>query len=399
MGELRAQLDGIDSQQVAERLLEFVKVESPTGAEEPASRFFAQYLQQIGLEVATYEAAPGRSNVVGKLSGSGGGPTLVLNGHLDTIPAHGCVSPEIREGKVWGRGTEDMKGGLVAAAEAVRWLKDSGARLKGDVYVVGVVGHETPAGKKEGPIYFQKQIQSGTIRPDAVIILEGPRKIWAASLGYAAISIRIRAKHPSLHTFTVPVRENPIFSMGKVISLLDAANERMAHETPHPLCGRGFVQLGMVRGGDYVTRVALEVALVGTWSWTPIWNVSSVRQELERIASEVSQSSGLEVLIDMEATREPFETAASEPIVTAMQEAERKLTGQPGEVIGSALVSDAHFYRNDCNVPTIYYGPAYQTSHSDREFLSIADLTRLTKLCVLTAVEFCGEAPGNQEGI
>jgi acetylornithine deacetylase/succinyl-diaminopimelate desuccinylase-like protein len=397
MVELKAQLDGIDSQKIAERLLEFVKVESPTGAEDPASQFYAEYLQQIGLEVAIYAAAPGRSNVVGRLAGSGGGPTLVFNGHLDTIPPHGCVAPEIRDGKVWGRGTEDMKGGLVAAAEAVRWLKHSGVRLKGDIYVVGVVGHETPVGKKEGPIYFRNQIQSGAIRPDAVIILEGPRKIWAASLGYAAISVHIRAKHPSLHTFTVPVLENPIFAMGKIISLLDAVNERYANENPHPLCGRGFVQLGMVHGGDYVTRVAEEVVLVGTWSWTPVWNVKSVRKELEKIAAVVSQSSGLEITINMEATREPFETAASERIVVAMQEAERKLTGNPGEVIGSALVSDAHFYRNDCNVPTIYYGPAYQSSHSDHEYLGIADLSRLTKLCALTAIEFCGEAPERQE--
>lgn len=393
MRDLKPQLDRIDPQQLAERLLEFVKVESPTGAEGPASRFFADYLREIGLEVATYEAAPGRHNVVGRLPGRGGGPTLVLNGHLDTIPAHGCVPPEIREGSVWGRGTEDMKGGLVAAAEAVRWLRDSHIRLKGDVCVVGVVGHETPAGKKEGPIYFRNQIQSGAIRPDAVIILEGPRKIWAASLGYAAISVRIRANHPSLHTFTVPLRENPIFAMGQVISRLDDANQRMAQETPHPLCGRGFVQLGMVHGGDYVTRVAEEVVLTGTWSWTAIWNAGSVRKELEKIAGEVSQNSGLEVAVDLEATREPFETAASEPIVTSMREAERKLTGQPCEIIGSALVSDAHFYRNECNVPTIYYGPAYQTSHSNHEHLSIADLTRLAKLCVLTAVEFCGEAP------
>jgi acetylornithine deacetylase/succinyl-diaminopimelate desuccinylase-like protein len=394
MSETKGQLEAINSQALAERLLEFVKVESPTGAEEPASRFFVQYLRQIGLEAAMHEAAPGRSNVVGRLAGSGEGPTLVFNGHLDTIPPHGCVSPRIGEGKVWGRGCEDAKGGLVAAAEAARWLKDSGLRLKGDIYIVAVVGHETPVGKKEGPLYFRKQIQSGEIRPDAIIILEGPPKIWAASLGYSAIRICIRAKRPSVHTFTVPVRENPIFGMGKVISLLDAVNERLSREPAHPLCGHGFVQLGMVHGGDYVTRVAEEVALLGTWSWTSQWNAGLVRQELQRIADSVSESSGLEVTIEMEATREPFETSASERVVIAMQEAERKLTGQPGEVIGSAVVGDAHFYRNDCNVATIYYGPALQTFHSDHESLTIDDLSHLTKLCALTAIEFCGEASG-----
>ena len=309
MQDFSTQLDAIDSQALAERLLEFVKVESPTGAEDPASEFYARYLQQIGLEVATYEAAPGRRNVVGRLAGAGGGSTLVLNGHLDTIPPHGCVAPEIRDGQVWGRGTEDMKGGLVAGAEAVRWLKDSGPRLRGDVYVVGVVGHETPVGKKEGPLCFRAQIKSGAIKPDAVIILEGFRKIWAASLGYAAFSLRIFANHPTLHTFTVPLRENPIFWMGKVISALDAVNVRLAAESPQPGCGHGFVQLGMVHGGDYVTRVADQVALTGTWSWTPQYNLDSVRQEFERIADVVRQGSGLRVEITMEATREPFEIA------------------------------------------------------------------------------------------
>jgi len=390
MKNLIDQLGAFNLNALAERLLEFVKVESPTGREGPASRFYARYLEEIGMEVAQHETAPERSNVVGRIRGSGRGPTLVFNGHLDTIPPHGCVSPEIREGKVWGRGSEDMKGGLVAAAEAVRWLKDSGLQLKGDVYIVAVVGHETPVGKKEGPIHFRNQIRSGEISPDAIVILEGPQKIWTASLGYAAIRIRIAARNPSAHTFTVPLRSNPIFWMGEIIVALERMNERLAQEAPHPLCGHGFINLGMLHGGDYVTRIPSECVVTGTWSWTPQWNAPLVRKELEDLAESIRHQSGLEVAVEMEATREPFETSATERIVVAMQEATRQLTGRPGEVIGMALVSDAHFYRNDCSVPTVYYGPGYQTAHSDHECLSIADLTHLTRLCALTAAEFCG---------
>jgi len=391
MLDIKGKLESLNPTALVERLLEFIRVESPTGQEGAAGDYYARHLKEIGMEVTLDEVAPRRNNVRGRLQGTGQGPTLVLFGYLDTVPSFGCVSPCVKDGKVWGRGAQDMKAGLIAQAEAVRWLKDSGLKLTGDILIVAVVDHETPVGKKMGPMYFRDQILSGQISPDAIINTVGPRKVWIASLGLAIVRLQIQSKYPSAHPYSIPLRENPVFATGQIIHALSEINERLAKEEPDPLCGPSFISLGMVRGGDYPFRLPKEDCIIeGSWSWTSRYSLEMVRRELEGVMAAVSQDTGLKIDLTLEATREPFKTSPTDKVVIATREAERKITGQPGEIFGTPVTGDAHFYRNDCGVPTIYYGPGYETAHSDYERVDITDFVHLTKLLALTAIEFCG---------
>ncbi|MBK5189645.1 MAG: M20/M25/M40 family metallo-hydrolase, partial [Gemmatimonadaceae bacterium] len=102
-------------------------------------------MRALGMEVARYDAAPRRTSVVGRLRGSGGGRSLLLYGHIDTVGIDGMKAPlsgRIREGRMYGRGTYDMKGGVAACLAAVKALVDAGERLAGDVVVVGAADEE-----------------------------------------------------------------------------------------------------------------------------------------------------------------------------------------------------------------------------------------------------------------
>ena len=99
---------------------------------------------------------------------------------MDTIPRGDSEPPELRDGWVVGRGAEDMKGGLVATVHAATALRRAGVRLSSDLWLTGVVGHETPVGKKEGPKRLVERIRAGDIPAAAVIIAEGPHAIWTA---------------------------------------------------------------------------------------------------------------------------------------------------------------------------------------------------------------------------
>ena len=98
----------------------------------------------------------------------------------------------------------------------------------------------------------------------------------------------------------------------------------------------------------------------------------------------------LEITVTLEGEREPFETPREHPVARALDEAARAVTGQAPEVIGMALVGDANLYANEAGVPTVYYGPAYRTAHSDDERVEVAQLLHCAQVYALAALEFCG---------
>ncbi|MEZ4571423.1 MAG: M20/M25/M40 family metallo-hydrolase [Thermomicrobiales bacterium] len=127
----------------------------------------------LGLDVDVREVTPGRNNLYARIPGSGGGPALLLNGHLDTIPLNNCPQPSRDGDRIIGRGATDMKGGMAAILGMVRALQESGIRLEGDLWLTAVVGHEEPEAEKDGPLALIGDINSGRVAADRILIVEG----------------------------------------------------------------------------------------------------------------------------------------------------------------------------------------------------------------------------------
>ncbi len=382
----------IDPEALARDCLAFLKVRSETGQEQPGAELLADLMRQSGWEVCFDEAAPGRSNVVAHLPGQGGGPSLLFNGHVDTIPV-GQSWPPRREGEqIWGRGAEDCKGGLVAMVHAIRALDRAGVRLRGDLWLTAVVGHETPIGQKEGPLHLIRRIREGALRPDAILIVEGPPAIWSMSLGSTGFSIILDAGRPPIHTIHVPFKDNPVRHLARLIDEIDRLDERLSTLPPHPLGGRDRVNLGIASAGDYPNRLPVRLVISGTRRWTPGHTVDEVRAELEEIGERVARAGGLRSSVVLTGSREPFETPASHPLVQALLRAGELANGQAPEIVGMGLVGDANLYVNATGVPTVYYGPAYETAHSDAECVSAAQLANAARIYALAAMGYCGAA-------
>jgi acetylornithine deacetylase len=142
----------IDLDYTRETLVRLIRTNSinPTLApgapgEREIAEWIAASLRSVGLGAEIFEPAPGRTSVLGRLAGSGGGRSLMLNAHCDTVPAGGMAEPfsgAIRDGKVYGRGAFDMKGSLAACMAAAKALVASGAGLRGDVLVAAVADEE-----------------------------------------------------------------------------------------------------------------------------------------------------------------------------------------------------------------------------------------------------------------
>src|SRR5688572_14208291 len=340
--------------------LAYVSVRSETGDEAAGSNFLASMFREQGWEAEEDEAAPGRSNVLTRLPGTGDGPTLLVNGHVDTIPI-GKSWPARRDDEwIWGRGAEDMKAGLVAMVHAAEALQRAGVRLKGDVWLSGVVGHETPVGKKEGPRRLIERIRDGHVRPDAILIAEGPCAIWRASLGSAIFHLMLRAARAPVHTLRVRYVENPVRALGALMAELDRLDTALRERSVRSLAGQEQLNVGMVTAGDYPNRLPIEMRVTGTRRWGPGNTAESVRDELQRLAERAVVASGIEGLsaeVTLEAAREPFETPSDEPLVAALRAAGERVCGERPEEIGLALVGDASLFANELGIPCAYYGP------------------------------------------
>jgi succinyl-diaminopimelate desuccinylase len=388
--------DHINPEAIGQDTLDFVKVKSETGQEQEGCLFFADLLRREGFEVTLDEVEPGRYNVYALIKSRSPQaherPSLMLNGHIDTIPIGRSAPPTAQGDWVIGRGTEDMKGGLVAMAHAASALRKAGLELAGDLWITGVIGHESPAGKKEGPKRLIQHLRSGKMRAGAIIIAEGPCAIWAASLGSTIFTVTITGELGPIHTIKVPYSENPVRWLGELLVEFERLERRFSEVAPHPLCGRERLNVGIVSAGDYMNRLPTTCTVTGTWRWQPGKTHQVVRADLEALCERLASRSGLRVETSFEAAREPFETPGSHPIVQALQEAARIAAGRLPEVIGMGLVGDANFYANDAGVSTVYYGPAHETAHSDYERVSVAQLTHCAKVYAAAAMTYCGVA-------
>jgi len=364
---------------------DFVRVASETGAEGPGSLFLAELLRREGFEPEIDSVEPDRPNVYARMPGSDPrAPALLFNGHTDTIPIGGSSPPAIDGDWVVGRGAEDMKGGLVAMVHAAAAVRRAGIRLGGDVWLTGVIGHETPRGRKEGPRRLIAHLRSGRIRADGIVIVEGPHAIWKASLGSAIFHVDIESPRGIVHTIHVPFRENPACWLGDLLTRLQAVECGFLASEPHPLCGRERINIGQVRGGDYPNRLPTPVTVTGTWRWKPGQTHEEVKRRLEELCADLSKESGLRFSCRFEGNREPFETPDNHRLVESL----RAASGAP--LIGMALVGDGNLYANEAGTPVVYFGPDYRTAHSDDERVSVARLAACARVYAEAMIRYCG---------
>ncbi|NKB67156.1 MAG: M20/M25/M40 family metallo-hydrolase [Candidatus Latescibacteria bacterium] len=382
--------DAVDTEWIARQTQRLVEIPSVTMQEEAVCQYYQEQLEELGLEVDVRPVTSGRNNLYAGLGGQGDGPTLMLNGHLDTIPIGQCW-PCRRDGdRIYGRGSTDMKGGMAAILGAARALLEVGVNLRGRLSLTAVVGHEEVEAAKDGPLALVEDINSGRAACDRIVIVEGPEALWVMSMGSMVFTIKLVSDRGGRHTQYVPLADNPIRHLGDLIGGLDQYQDKLNTGAVHPLAGPERIDLGMARAGDYFNRTAREGLLTGTRRWVPGRTAEEVLAELEAVARPFAEAGGLALEVSMEHQREPFETRQDDPAVLAAMRAHKSVAGNEAQCIGMRIVGDANLYVNGSGVPTFYYGPSNETAHADVEWVSVERLTRAAQVYALTALDYCG---------
>ena len=338
--------------------------------EKEMARFVADWLERAGLEVTVDEVAPGRPNVVGVARGSGGGRTLLLNSHTDTVGVDAMGQPgeaRLEGGRLYGRGSYDMKGALAATMVAGKRALALG--LRGDVLVTAVVDEEV------GSIGTEALVREW--RADGAIVAEPTdEQLCVAHKGFVAFEVVAagRASHGSRPDLGV----DAIARMGRVLVAIEELDRAFADQGSHPLVGRRSIHASVIEGGQEYSSYPAECRLKGERRTIPGESAAGVEPELRALVDGLD---GTELTQPF--SREPYEAPPDDPFVEVV----RSHAGGNG-VAGAAYWADSALL-GEAGIPTVLLGPRGEGAHAAVEWVELDSLERCADVYMAVAAEFC----------
>ena len=403
----------------ADLLRRLVAVPSVTGSEEAVQRVVAAAMADVGFdEVDVWEPDPaemssyaesigeiasfaGRPNVVGTRTGAGGGRSLVLNAHIDTVdngdPAFWTTDPlggEVRDGKLYGRGSCDMKGGLVSELIALKALRDLGVKLAGTVKVQSVISEE------DGGAGTLAAILRGHTG-DAAIITEPTQSSLVTAQG-GSLVFRLTVTGKSAHAC---VRDEGVSAIEKFAlihrALLDheaAHHAAIDHPLYRPLPNRAPINIGTVHAGTWPSSVAEILVAEGRAGLVPGESLADTREAMMAAVSAVVDAdpwlSQHPPLVEWFSGQ--FAAAEVDPaseIVTTLAAAHRTVTGSNAPIEGVTYGADMRHFIDTAKMPCVMYGAGdVRVAHHADEFVPVEELLTVAKTLAVAIVEWCGPA-------
>jgi acetylornithine deacetylase len=408
-------LEQLDTSSMLAFLGELVAIPSLADHETAAQERMAAEMRTIGLDTDVWdidfaqlqhdpafswevERAHGLG-VVGTLgSDNNHGRSLILNGHIDVVPSGDAANwsfppwqATVHNGRVYGRGALDMKGGLVCALWAARAIKKAGVKLHGRLHVQSVIGEE------DGGCGTLASIHRG-YRADAAIIPE-PTRLAIAPAQAGAHNVRITVPGLSAHGC---YREEGVSAIEKYMVIQQALlaleaerNQRLRHplfaqyRLPYPL------SIGTVHAGNWPSSVAEELIAEGRYGIGIGEDSQLARRELEAaIATACQQDPWLAqhpaTVTWWGGTFEPAECDPNHDVVQVLQ-ASHSHFAAPAPLEGMPYGADMRLLVHQGGIPTIMYGPGdVRLAHKPDESVPVADLVQVAQTLALTALRFIG---------
>ena len=364
------------------------ELEESGAAEAAVAGLTAEWLRAWGLSVEVSEVAPGRWNVVGRMEGDGVGPTLLLNGHLDTVGVAGMsgdpFGAELREGRLWGRGSCDMKGGVAALLTAT-------AKLARDPppgsLIVALTADEEHASRG-----MEALVRSG-IGADAAVVCEPTSlAIMPAHKGFVWVeaAFRGRAAHGSRPDIGVDAIEHA----GLYLTALGALRNRLRAGEPHPLLGHASFHAGTIDGGSAPSVYPDACRLVLERRTLPGESAADVMEEFQAVLDDLSaERPELEAKLTQGLARPATEIPNDSPLVEGLVAACAG-EGVDPRVTGMTAWVDAAFL-NEAGTPAVCFGPgSIAQAHSADEWIEPSEIVTCAAVLERFSHDFLQGDPG-----
>lgn len=360
--------------------------------EAEVAAFVGRALQAAGLDLATHEPEPGRVSVVGRLAGraskgTGGqrtvGRTLMLNAHMDTVGVAGMPEPlsgAIREGRLYGRGSYDMKGSLAAMLGAAKALADAKAPFAGSLLVAGVADEENASIGTADLI--------PRYRVDAAIVTEPTHlEVCLAHKGFAWIEVTTegRAAHGSRPDLGVDAN----LAMGKFLARLAELEEDLRARQPHPLVGPPSLHAGVLRGGTAPSVYAANSTVTIERRMIPGETEAQVANEVSGLIAELGRADpSFRATQRLTLAQKPFEVSRDTEIVRCVGRAVEAELGTPARYGGQTPWMDSALLAA-AGVETVVIGPTGAGAHAAEEWVDLESVVQLAGVLIRATMEYC----------
>jgi acetylornithine deacetylase len=409
----RAVLAHVDAQELIDLASALIRIPSFKTEETPVALFLDDFFRQRGYRVDLQEIEPGRLQTIATLPGTGGGASLMLNGHTDINAltrrwTRDPWTPSLEGDRLYGHGVQNMKGGLTSIIMTAEAIRRSGVRLAGDLVVACVAG-ETQGG--EGTHALMER----GLRTDAAVVAE---PFGADHL----VTVHSGIVHMAIHTYGVTGHigrlEGTVNAVHTMTAVIDALAGVQFRHTPRPdLPAFPRLNVGSIIGGrgqDYVLveppyvpdvcTIIVDVHFLPGQTVDGI--VADIRRALDPVAARDPRLR-YEIEIPPPASfkgrrrlvMEPFDIPVDAPIVQAVARSYRALTEQEPKAIGTVL---PHSYSADdtchlwkAGIPCLLYGPGVVRGNADQDdaCVLVSEMETVTRVLALTALDVCQRKP------
>ncbi|APW63151.1 M20 family metallopeptidase [Paludisphaera borealis] len=367
---------------------------SPTGQAGKACDRLAEILEADGFEVERPDGGhPAAPAVVVRFETGKPGRTLQFNGHLDTVHLP-FVPARVEDDLLRGSGASDMKGGVAAAVEALRMLRDSKALTAGSILLTAHDLHEAPWGDGR---QLDRLIREGIVG-DAVLLPEPLSDVLPTDgRGCATWKVRISRTGPPVHEVMRPMDEPSVIAAGaELVARLKRWDAKLA-EIVHSICGSASVFIGQIHSGEIYNQYPQECRLEGTRRWLPGTDGRATETEFRTLLADLARESGTRIECDWLFIRDAFHLDQADPFVSIFQASYQQISNRRIPLGGKPFVDDGNSFWALAGVPAITHGPRAGGQHTVAEWADIADMERVALLYALTAVAYCASGRAQTE--
>ena len=391
-----------------------VRIPTLVGQEGEGQRFMQDLYAELGLKVISFEADyekvskhkafvesgfkfEGRPNIIGIFEGQPSARSLILNGHIDIVSPepisewkHHPWSGEVVDGRLYGRGACDMKGGLIANYFALKSLLDTGLKPRGTVILQSVIEEEAGGGGGTLACLLEGFTADGMVIPEPFM------KITVASTGVYYFRVRVVGK--TAHAGSAHTGINAIGKMNKIYDKLVSLDEKRAREKHYPLFEKDserscHLNVGTYRAGDWPSTVAGWAEIECRMSTIPGESAKEIRDQVTRVVMEVAQSD--EWMRDHPPRIEwfgwqadPWEQDPNDPFVTTFKASAERVTSREIDIVGKTAGLDTRFAQY-FGMPALTFGPDGENIHGIDEFVNLDSLVECTKVLASFIVDWC----------
>lgn len=343
-------------------------------------------MRRIGLDVTADEVAPGRPNIVGVIEGRTAGRAMILCGHTDTVGTAGMIDPFApveRDGRLYGRGAQDMKGGVAAMIDAARLVAERGLAA-GRLIVAAVVDEE------HSSIGADALVRRWTA--DAAIVTEPTDlAIAVGHKGFAWVEVGVLGR--AAHGSRPADGEDAILRLGRVLSRLESLDRALQAAPPHPLVGTGSLHASLVEGGrelsSYPDRATLKLERRTLPDEPETQAFDEVQGILTRLAGDdpTFRATARPLF-----SRPAYEIAPDHELPALLAASIATVSGSrgAGRTVGASFWADSAVLGH-AGIPSVLFGPGGAGLHSTEEYVNVADVLLCRDALAEAVTRFCAD--------